>query len=91
MATSTAFNVGKASPTLLGTGLGRVIIQNVGNYYAYIGDSGVTDQDGIRLAPSGDILAPLVALTTLETVYAICDSSAPSGGTTQIRVLKYLG
>lgn len=90
--TSTAYAVGSSSPVqLVSSGLKRVLIQNLGGFFIYVGPSGVTASDGIRVSPydAAPFTLP-ITLATLETLYAIADPAA-GAATTDVRVLTYLG
>lgn len=91
MASSAVFNVGTASPANLGTGLKHVMIQNKGPYRIFLGGSGVTDATGFEIGPSNEPQSLPIGLLALESVFAITDSGAGGGATSEVRVLSYTG
>lgn len=91
MATSVSVTANMTSATQLCSGLKNVQIQNLGDQRIFVGSSTVTAATGYCVPPGTNGFAPPIGLTSLESLYAIVDSLAPTGTTCDVRVLTYLG
>lgn len=91
MATSVSVTTNMTTPVQLASGLKNVQLQNLGDQRIFVGGSTVTAATGYCVPPGTAGFAPPIGLTSLESLYAIVDSAAPSGTTCDVRVLTYLG
>ena len=89
---ASAYAVGASIPVQIApTSIKRVIVQNLGGYYVYVGPSNVTASTGFCISPAETAGFELAAsLATLETLYAIADTAAGEA-TSDVRVLAYTG
>lgn len=89
MASSAAFSINGTTRQQIASGLSRVAVNNLGPYMIFLGGSGVTDNNGLRIDAYQTLQVP-IGLASLESLYCVADSAA-GANTSDVRVLSYLG